>query len=607
MTAGTAERRGSPLLYLSLLATAALAWMLCHPYEGLFHDADLYSLLALARLHPQALTQDVFLSHGSQDRFTVFSPLYAATISAFGIDRAAALLTFCSQLAVLSGAWIFIRQLMPRWAAAFGTLLLVALPGDYGPGRIFACLEPFLTPRMLAEGLTLAMLAAALRRRPLFTTLFAAAALALHPVMALAGPVTFLAYRIAPRGLPIRMLLLGGAALMGALGAVLYVGRFDAEWFSLIAERSPYLFLRHWSFDDATRAGVIVATLVIAKLSLPPTAARLSRAVLLTTLAGWALTLLGADLAHLVLLTQLQSWRWEWLGSATSALLLPYLLYVLWQSGARSVALAVGASWIFRDGSLALVATLAALALRLVPPLDARKERLLLGGATALLLLAATWRIASNFEFTDVHYMDSALPPALRRAMSFAKDGALIALLAGGLLLLDLRRARLAQWAALIALSAAAAVVLPFSASRWLSRSYPDSLDAKFEPWRALIPPHSEVLWNESPLAAWALLRRPNYISGVQTSGLVFSRGAAIDLKQRAQTLASVIPVQNFLGWSQVGLTLSLSPEGVTALCRLGVVPYLVTSTMLDIEPIARLGPQDWSSSHGLNLYRCSS
>ena len=79
------------------LGLGVVAWALAHPYQGIFHDANLYTLQALARLHPQSLSQDVFLKFGSQDRFTLFSPIYAAAIRLIGLDHAAALLTLFSR------------------------------------------------------------------------------------------------------------------------------------------------------------------------------------------------------------------------------------------------------------------------------------------------------------------------------------------------------------------------------------------------------------------------------------------------------------------------------------------------------------------------------
>ncbi len=80
-------------LGLSVLAV----WMVQHRYIDIGHDAMLYALLALARLHPDTLSNDVFLRFGSQDHFTVFSPLFAFMIRVFDLAPAAAILTLVSR------------------------------------------------------------------------------------------------------------------------------------------------------------------------------------------------------------------------------------------------------------------------------------------------------------------------------------------------------------------------------------------------------------------------------------------------------------------------------------------------------------------------------
>jgi len=70
----TTSRLGLGVVGLLGIAT----WALSHSYRGIFHDAGLYTLQALARLHPDSLPEDVFLKFGSQDGFTIFSPIYAA-------------------------------------------------------------------------------------------------------------------------------------------------------------------------------------------------------------------------------------------------------------------------------------------------------------------------------------------------------------------------------------------------------------------------------------------------------------------------------------------------------------------------------------------------
>jgi hypothetical protein len=111
-------------------------------------------------------------------------------------------------------------------------------------------------------------------------------------------------------------------------------GRFDGVWLALVKDRSPYLFLAHWTLDDWSRVGVTLSTLIVGALTLPGGRMRsLCRATLMTTIGGLGLTLIACDLLHLVLLTQLQPWRWQWLGTVAGALMLPPILGLRWRSG----------------------------------------------------------------------------------------------------------------------------------------------------------------------------------------------------------------------------------------------------------------------------------
>src|SRR5437868_6682325 len=96
----------SRLALLPLALFIAATWLLRHPYHGIAHDSTLYTLLALARLHPDSLTNDLFVRFGTQDHYTLFSPLYAGAIGLFGIDRAAQLLTFLTQAGFFIAAWL---------------------------------------------------------------------------------------------------------------------------------------------------------------------------------------------------------------------------------------------------------------------------------------------------------------------------------------------------------------------------------------------------------------------------------------------------------------------------------------------------------------------
>src|SRR5882672_3304189 len=183
LDSGAAPRLGLAVIGLLGIAT----WALSHSYRGIFHDAGLYTLQALARLHPDSLAEDVFLKFGSQDGFTIFSPIYAAASRLLGVELAAAALTLLLQWTLLAGAWVLARAVMPLSMTMLGVAVLIAVPGDYGAGRIFTCIEPFLTPRMAAEALVLGSIAAALWQRKALAVSLGMAAVLLHPIMAMAG------------------------------------------------------------------------------------------------------------------------------------------------------------------------------------------------------------------------------------------------------------------------------------------------------------------------------------------------------------------------------------------------------------------------------------
>jgi hypothetical protein len=590
---------------LPLVLLCLGVWILAHPYQGIFHDANLYTLQALARLHPDALAHDVFLRFGSQDRFTLFSPLYAASIALLGVDRAAATLTLLSQAALIAAGWGLARTAMPADRALLGVAILIAIPGNYGPLRVFACLEPFLTPRMAAEACTVVGVALALSGRRFSGTAFLIMAIALHPVMAAAGVVmSFMAFVALPR--PRTAGLLSLLAVAGLLAAAYALpagqwGRLNADWLALVLERSPYLFLSNWSLDDWGRAAVVLTTLLVGAFSSQSPARRLCLCAALTMLAGIALTGLACDVLRLTLVTQMQPWRWQWLATLSAALLLPFILIGNWQRGSagRTTALLLCAAWIFGVGAFALTAcftVLASLGFARLPP---AQLRLLAAGSYVLLALAVIWRIGSNLEFSELYFMDGSLPLWLRRSISFAHDGCAAALLIGAAAwIMSTRHAVAGAWACAALAAAALAVLAPYTWRNWSREEYPPRQMTEFSDWRHIIAPAEEVFWAESPASSWILLNRANYLSSEQTSGLIFGRAAALEFERRANVLARVIPAALFLGWDEAGEHLSLSPQALTEICGLGAFAYLVSGAELGMQPAGQVGR--------LKLYRCA-
>ena len=607
-------RRGLALFVL--MSSWVLTWALAHGYDGLRHDGRLYTLQALAHLHPQTLSHDVFLELGSQDHYTVFSPIYAATMAWLGTEPAAALLTLISQLAFLVSAWILARRtLATATLALLGLTVLLAIPGTYGSDRIFHYLETIVTPRMPAEALVLCGLAAALSARGGLAVLLCALAALLHPVMAAAG---FAALAFLYVGIPRpRQGAIAGAVALVVLATAAHLlpfgpfSRFDSEWLELVRLRSPNLFLASWKFDDWERVIVVFATLAVGMGTLPEGRARtLCLVALLTGLGGLALNFIAVDQLELVRFTQLQPWRWMWLATAAAALLLPAVTLAGWRNGwsGKAAVFLIVAAWVFDTDPLALQVALGAVVCALVARrLPQNAARLVFGGACGILLIAVAARLAWNSVFLDAYYYDPRFPEWLRKAAGFTHDGSVSVAMAMLALGLSSHPRGTPALVLLAALSTTACVgVLPYTWNRWTTQQFPPSLVAQFRPWRALIPPGTNVFWPESPLEASLLLERPDYLSAAQTTGLVFSRPAAMELRRRAFALGGVTTPTRFLQFSSTGIGLGPTPEQLQRACQTGEFPFLVTGAHLDWRPAAELPASAWHSSGGLRLYRCS-
>lgn len=593
-----------------LLLLCIATWAVSHSYEGLFHDARLYTLQALAHLHPDSLTHDVFLKYGSQDRFTLFSPVYAAALRLLGIDHGAAALTLLFQVALLAGAYALARSVLSASMALAGVAVFIAIPGEYGADRIFTCIEAFLTPRMAAEALVLASLAAALTSRRILAAALMVTAALMHPVMAAAGVAAlFFAFVAVPRPRLTLALAVAGIAALIVL-AFWGLSRFDDLWLRLIERRSPYLFLSHWRIDDWSGVAVCLTTLLLGSRVLPhPSARTLAAGIGLTVVSGLGVTLLACDALHLVLFTQAQPWRWQWLGIVVAALLLPTTLLALWARdfAGRTGALLLMAAWIFGSNVNGLIAAGAAVfAVAMMNRLRRSEARWIGYGAAGLLFIAILWRVATNLEFTDAMYMEPTLPWWYRKTVSFAHDGCIamaIVALAGILAHRPGGRGTLVAIGGLIV--GLCAALLPQTWKNWTHQEYPASLIVRYSSLREHIPSGADFLWPDSPLSVWILLDRPSFISVTQTSGMVFSRPSALELERRANTLHAALPPATFMNWSAGGSMPALTDAQLSAVCDSGAVTYLVTAADLGRKPEAFVAAPTGPPSKKMRLYRC--
>lgn len=549
---------GERIAQAGFVLVAAALWMLVHPYEGLVHDSVLYAFAALARLHPDSLSHDIYLSVGVQDRYTLFSPLAAAVIQRAGLERGAALITLAAQLSFFLCSGLLARRLLARSEALLAVALLVVLPSQYGDGHIFSYAESFMTPRLPSEALVLCALAAAFSGRYLITTACLAAAALVHPIIASAGvALLFILYVALPRPGVAATLAAAGFCLIVAVAWLAPFGsvaRFDTGWFHLLYGRGAYLFPSRWAVADWAHASVPLTTLAIGALTLRDSRIRsICIGALVLGASGLAMSLIGSDLLRIVLIAQVQPWRWLWLSNLLAVIFLPRVFASCWTTpdARRSAAILLAAAWVFIDEpyvpAIDVLAFLAVSAGRRVT--DPRQVRLMISGAWTMLALGLV--VLAQFVLRVVKQVD-ALPAdralydspyllELRHWKSWQAGGVIPGCLVLAAWWAGQREAGRPRAFAVLALGIGLCVAFAHLAwNAWTRVDLPSRLYTEFAPWRAAIPQTAQVLWADDAFPTWYLLERPSYWSRSQTAASVYSEAMARELARREFVLHAI-------------------------------------------------------------------
>jgi len=324
----------------AVLMLIAACWFAAWPYMGLWHDARLYALEALARLTPGNFDRDIFLAYGSQGQFTLFPGIFATLIGRLGLEDAAFALTLAGKMLWIGSLAFLTRQLLPWPLALFGVLLVLAYPAFYDSHKVFSYGESFATPRLYAEALTFLALGSWLRGRHVVAWMLVLLAGLFHPLMAIAG-AALLAWMTAIgfRRQQIVWLALGlSVAVVFAFLVfpdfkVRLFSAYDPAWFEAISLRNPYVFLDRWG--DAAFGRMVWIAVVLALVAREETGMlrRFAFAMLLITAGLLAVSWLGTSVWRNIFLTQLQLWRALWLAQIVALMLLAVLLPRLWKSG----------------------------------------------------------------------------------------------------------------------------------------------------------------------------------------------------------------------------------------------------------------------------------
>jgi hypothetical protein len=601
----------------------AALWGLTHHYKGFSRDGELYAVQALERIHP-SLGTDVYLADTSQDRYTVFSPIYAALIGAVGLHNAELLLFVICTAWFLAAAWFVARELTDEGTAWLAVALLVITGGYYGAYSIFSYSENYLTARSLAEALVVTALACHFFGRRRLSLVVAAGALCIHPLMAFPGLLLLICMQLPPR------IAVAGAAggVLAALALALIavtspsVARFltviDPPWLEVVRERSQFLFLRYWTRNDwQSTARPFLSLGVTAMVVADERIRKLCFGSVLVGAAGLAVAFIACEIGPVAILLQGQAWRWIWITDLAAVLLLAPTVLNAWREKKCGpvCAILVVSGWTFVAVNGTAVIGLALLLWSLRSRIDDRAARYLRWAAGVLILIVVGWNLANSWSLVTSPPLNAGREPLVIERFRSIFGMQIPAVLAVGLVWYGIRSSRRMGVAALAAvvLAACSVLILP-GALRQVDTVGTDAEIDEFADWRNAIPPTSNVLMvptGKSASFAWFTLERPNYLSVDQSAGVVFSRATALEIRRRSQVLLPIMKPdwqilsqisQEAHGKKLEDMTRPLTSQRLVDICQDPLLGFIIAKENVGFDSIRHThvgGFNNW------NLYDC--
>ena len=593
----------------------AAAMLLSHPYTGIRHDGTLYAGDALARLLPGEFHDDPYFEFGSQGRFTLLPALYAKLIEVFGLGfgtMAGMLGAFGLYLAATA---YLVSWLAPERLRAVCVLAVVLGWTIYGGLRIFGYSEAFLTARSFSEPAVLFGLGALVRGRRVLAAVLLLIALAVHPLIGLAGILVAWVFLLRQDRRWVVVAVVGALSLavLGLIGKDPFndvFAHYDAGWLGLVHDVNGQAFVLRWSVFDY---GVIAFNLAVLWFAYRVVDdGRLRGYVVAVVVAGVGATLVSlvaVDLLHNPFVGKLQIWRALWIMQWSAMATLPLVITALWRRGenGRVVALMLGVGWMApftaTPGLLALLAVV----------IDSLKARFAITRTTTRIVgvaaVIAGASIAIQYEARVVKLgmlLDQPLSQMLGQALAMN-----ILLFGAALLALRVlpKRGSIGPIGALLVF--AGALIVWDQRAPWTRtlESYPVGKHI----WPGLIEPDAKVYWYRDLIAPWVLLGHANYYTQQQASGAVFSRDLVVELDKRRK-VTGILDFQEQICRMMNGLNekaTSCEPDAtaVRAVCTDGGIDYVVLqSTLEGAAPLASFstGVVENGYEKKFYLYRCS-
>ena len=539
-----ALRRGATTL--ALVVSLVLLWSLTHHYLGLGGDARLYAVQALAREHPNLLN-DLYLKHTSQDSYTLFSDFYERCIRLIGLKYAALTLAVAFKIAFFAAAFVLVRRLFDGTRAYLAVAILMVASSAYGAFGVFHYAEDWLTARSAAEALVVAALASSVCGYRIWALLLVCGAILLHPLMALPGLLwlicLWLPFRLSVLGALGGIVLVLGVALIAAFEPSMpHPLVVDPAWLEVVRERSQFLFLKLWRVNDWSLNARPFLTLSLSVLAIAdPRAQRICSTAMLVGAAGVAVALIGSLIGPVSILLQGQAWRWVWATTFASVLLLVPTLQALWRGGSagRWCVFLVICGWTFSTiaGTTCLMFAwiLWSIRRRFNDPRAVRVR----GAGILLSVLMVAW--TGRSAWTAAWMRPDGIDGSTWSRVTSVPGMPLLSFAIIGAVACWVRATRSPVVLSLMTVGLVAACLE--SVPRALADGESAGSVAKFNEyadWRRAIPLEANVLVVPSPNSAafaWFTLERPSYLTIDQSSGVVFSRATAVEVRRRSQVL----------------------------------------------------------------------
>ena len=600
-----ATRRDDLSAAASLLLLAFLFWLLNHPYQGIWHDARVYGLIAAHWIYPEVLANDLFFRFGSQGSLSLFTPIYGELVRALGLDLAARLVTlsggalWCIALFALSQAMLG-DTLAGRFAVLFGAMLSVS----YSPNAsIFVLNENFATARSWAMPCGLLAVALLINRRRILASGLALLSFLLHPLLGLWPLALLFAERLPLRRLALlafvptfAVLIIGSAGGLDVSGLRLidgalleFVQNAPDIIFKPAASRLPFHLVPLTILLLGMRAGSRHLRALYARLFLIGSGALL-------------LALVASDFLPLEIAVQGQPWRVTWLTLPVSGMALLDVLQMLHRASPVRFAVPWLCGLLLALATLGVVSapwawvglSVVVLAISFLPQhfLFMAAHGLQARYRLALAVLLVLWLVTLPGLWTDLEIVGARFVGAWWHGAV-----ALHGLVAGAMWLLPLLLAIASGWLAKWRAVAPLAVMIlggmvVATMTQWDWRNNAQRSDearwlnpqAASHPFARYIRPGEIIVWPEKETTVWFVLHTANYVGEIQHIGVMFSRDKFMELRRR-DALAKKI---------------SNRASNRLDLCADPIVDWVVSP-----QPIAGIAPLTVAADGA--LYACSS